>query len=248
MTGFHTHPDPPFPYGGRRHAHPDLFAAALAVDSLTVGYPGTASPAVRGVSFDIPEGIVAALVGPNGAGKSTLLKTAAGLLTPGSGSVRLFGLRPGGCHHRTAYLPQRGEIDWAFPVTVERFVLAGRYVHLGWLKWPRRPDRAIVRRVLDRLGIVHLADRPVSALSGGQQQRALVARALAQGADLLLLDEPLNNLDAETRLDLLGLFTELRSAGKTLVIATHDFDRPEESFDVVVRLRGGCREPEAVPR
>lgn len=248
MTGIHTHPDPPFPYGGRRHAHPDLFAAALAVESLTVAYPGTTRPAVRGVSFDIPEGIVAALVGPNGAGKSTLLKTAAGLIAPSSGSVRLFGLRPGGCHHRTAYLPQRGEIDWAFPVTVERFVLAGRYVHLGWLKWPRRPDRAIVRRVLDRLGIVHLADRPVSALSGGQQQRALVARALAQGADLLLLDEPLNNLDAETRLDLLGLFTELRSAGKTLVIATHDFDRPEESFDVVVRLRGGCREPEAVPR
>lgn len=247
MTGFHTHSDPPLPYGGRRHAHPDLFAAALAVESLTVAYEGAASPAVRSVSFDIPEGIVAALVGPNGAGKSTLLKAAAGLLAPASGSVRLFGLPPGGCHHRTAYLPQRGEIDWAFPVTVERFVLAGCYVHLGWFKWPRRSDRDVVRRVLERLGVAHLADRPIAALSGGQQQRILVARALAQGADLLLLDEPFNNLDADTRADLLGLFAELRSAGKTLVVATHDFDRPEDTFDTVIRLRAGCREPEAVP-
>lgn len=247
MTGFHTHSAPPLPYGGRRHAPADLFAAALAVESLTVAYPGTASPAVRGVSFAVPDGVVAALVGPNGAGKSTLLKTAAGLLAPASGSVRLFGLPPGGCHHRTAYLPQRGDIDWAFPVTVERFVLAGRYVHLGWLRWPRRADRAVVRRVLDRLGIARLAGRPIAALSGGQQQRALVARALAQGADLLLLDEPFNNLDADTRADLLGLFADLRSAGKTLVVATHDFDRPGDTFDAVVRLRAGCREPEAVP-
>lgn len=247
MTGFHTHPDPPFPYGGRRHAHPDLFAAALAVDSLTVAYPGTVSPAVRGVSFAIPDGCVAALVGPNGAGKSTLLKAVAGLLRPTAGSVRVFGVRPGGCHHRTAYLPQRGDIDWRFPVSVARFVLAGRYVHLGWLKWPRPNDLAVVNRVLDRLAIAPLADRPIAALSGGQQQRALVARALAQGAGLLLLDEPFNNLDAETRTDLLGLFTELRAAGKTLVVATHDFDRPEDTFDAVVRLRAGCREPEAVP-
>jgi ABC-type Mn2+/Zn2+ transport system ATPase subunit len=108
-------------------------------------------------------------------------------------------------------------------------------------------DRDVVRRVLERLGIARLAGRPIAALSGGQQQRALVARALAQGADLLLLDEPFNNLDADTRADLLGLFAELRSAGKTLVVATHDFVRPEDTFDAVIRLRAGSREPEAVP-
>jgi manganese/zinc/iron transport system ATP- binding protein len=246
-AAFHTHPDPPRPYGGRRHAHPDLFAAALDVRGLTVGYPHAPRPVVRDVTVRVADGCLAALVGPNGAGKSTLLKAVAALLTPQAGSIRIFGVPPGGCHHRTAYLPQRGDIDWRFPVTVGRLVLTGRYVHLGWLRWPRRADHAIAGRVMDRLGIGHLAGRPIAELSGGQQQRALVARALAQGADLLLLDEPFNNLDADTRADLLALFADLRAAGKTLVVATHDFDRPDEVFDEVIRLRDGRREPAGVP-
>lgn len=247
MTAFHTHRNPYLPYGGREHAHPYLFAAALAVENLTAGYPNAPKPAVRNVSFDIPEGTLAALVGPNGAGKSTILKAVAGLIPFHSGSINVFGLPPGGCHHRTAYLPQRGEIDWRFPVTVERLVLTGRYVHLGWLRWPGRKDYDVVRRTLNRLGLESLAHRQIAELSGGQQQRALVARALVQGADLLLLDEPFNNLDAETRADLLTLFAELRDAKKTLVIATHDFDRPNDVFDQVVRLHGGCRQIEPVP-
>jgi len=246
-VAFHTHADPPLPYGGRRHAHPELFAAALTVENLTVGYPHATTPAVQSVSFGVPEGCLAALVGPNGAGKSTVLKAVASLLKPTSGQVLVFGLPPGRCHHRTAYLPQRGDIDWRFPVTVERLVLTGRYVHLGWLKWPRCKDYIIVHRTLDRLGLSALANRQIGELSGGQQQRALVARALAQGADLLLLDEPFNNLDAETRTDLIALFGELRDAKKTLVVATHDFDRPEDVFDRVVRLRDGCCFREAVP-
>lgn len=246
-AAFHTHPDPPLPYGGRRHARPDLFAAALDVRGLTVGYPGGRRAVLSDLTVRIAEGCLAALVGPNGAGKSTLLKAVAALVKPQAGSVRIFGVPPGGCHHRTAYLPQRGDIDWRFPVTVERLVLTGRYVHLGWLKWPRRADHAIARRVLDRLGLGRLAGRPIGELSGGQQQRALVARALAQGADLLLLDEPFNHLDADTRADLLALFADLRDAGKTLVVATHDFDRPEDVFDDVVRLRDGRREPAGVP-
>lgn len=245
IAAFHTHPNPPLPYGGRRHTAPDLFAAALAVDGLSAGYDRR--PAVRDISFELPEGCLAALVGPNGAGKSTVLKAAAGLLRPTSGTVRAFGLPPGACHHRTAYLPQRGDIDWRFPVTVERMVMGGRFVHLGWLKWPRRQDRAVVGRTLDRLGLTGVAERPIAELSGGQQQRVLVARAMAQGADLLLLDEPFNNLDAETRADLMTLFAELRAANKTLLVATHDFDRPADHFDFVVRLRDGCHEPEAVP-
>jgi ABC-type Mn2+/Zn2+ transport system ATPase subunit len=241
-TAFHTHPDPRFPYGGRRHVHPHLFTCAISVKGMAVGY-SSAAAVLADVSFDIPEGCLAALVGPNGAGKSTLLKAIAALLKPQAGRVTVFGLPPGGCHHRTAYLPQRGDIDWRFPVTVERLVLSGRYVHLGWLAWPRKADYAIARRALERLGIDHLANRQIAELSGGQQQRALIARALAQGADLLLLDEPFNNLDADTRADLLVLFGELRDAGKTLLVATHDFDEPESHFDDVIRLRHGRREP-----
>ena len=98
-----------------------------------------------------------------------------------------------------AYLPQREEIDWRFPISVERLVLTGRYVHLGWFRWPKAGDYQITRAVMDRLGLSNLASRQIGKLSGGQQQRVLVARALAQGADLLLLDEPLNAVDAETR-------------------------------------------------
>jgi len=247
VTAFHTHPDPILPNGGRRHVHPHLFVQALRLREVSARYPGSSAPAVRGVSLEIPEGTLAALVGPNGAGKSTILKAVAGLLPVSSGKVEVYGLSPGGCHHRTAYLPQRGEIDWRFPVSVERMVLGGRFVHLGWFRWPRRSDFAIVQRVLERLGLTALAHRQISELSGGQQQRVLLARALAQGADLLLLDEPFNNLDVETRADLRTLFAELRNSKKTLLIATHDFDRPEEEFDLVIRMRGGVCEPEGAP-
>jgi ABC-type Mn2+/Zn2+ transport system ATPase subunit len=245
MTSFHTHAEPRFPYGGRRHRHPHVFARALDVDGVTVRYGSR--EVVTDISFALPEGTLAALVGPNGAGKSTLLKAIAKLAPLTAGQIRILGLPPGGCHHRTAYLPQRGDIDWNFPVTAERFTLAGRYVHLGWFRRPRPSDHAIVARVLDRLGLSSFTTRRISELSGGQQQRLLIARALAQGADLLLLDEPFNNLDAATRRDLLSLFRELRDAKKTLLIATHDFDEPSAQFDEVISLNHGRRVLDAVP-
>src|SRR5204863_8950188 len=110
--------------------------------------------------------------------------------------VRVGGLPAGGCRHRVAYLPQRAEVDWRFPVSLRGLVLAGRYVNLGWLRRPSRYDRAVAAAAIDRLGLSELADRQIGQLSGGQQQRALLARALAQQADLLLLDEPLNAVDA----------------------------------------------------
>lgn len=235
----HTHADPRWPYGGRRHRHPTLLAPALAVDDIAVVYPGTPTLVLHDCTLVLPSGSVTALVGPNGAGKSTLLQAIAGLLRPSHGTIRVFGLPPGACHHRTAYLPQRTAIDWAFPITVERFVLSGRYVHLGWFRWPRRNDHLLVKRTLDQLGLAALAQRHIRELSGGQQQRAFVARALVQGADLLLLDEPFNHLDAAARQDLLAIFHELRAANKTLLLATHETGLALEQYDRVLRLSEG---------
>ena len=231
--------DPWLPYSRGRHAEPVPDAPALATDRLCVCYPATGCPALRDVSLRVPAGARVALIGPNGAGKSTLLKAVAGLLRVASGQVRIYGNPVGACHHRVAYLPQRGEIDWTFPIGVERLVLTGRYVHLGWLCRPGRRDRQVVRAVLRRLGLEGLASRQIGRLSGGQQQRALLARALAQEADLLLLDEPLNAVDAETRDIIDEVMRDLSRQGKTLLVATHELGRLATAFDTAVHLQGG---------
>lgn len=238
MKHIHVHPEPPFPYGGRRAVPHELLAPAVVVKDLCCKYESAAA-VLQDVGFTLTEGTATALVGPNGAGKSTILKTIAGLLQPHAGTVGVFGLKPGTCHHRTAYLPQRGEIDWSFPITVESLVLTGRYVHLGWFRRIAKVDREIAARVIDRLGLRDEANSPIGTLSGGRQQRALIGRALAQGSELLLLDEPFNNLDSAARRDLLGLFGELTASGKTLLVATHDFEKPEEVFDRVLRVDAG---------
>lgn len=235
--------DPRFPYARGRHADPRPGAPGLRTEALSVAYPGTRHLALRDVSLVAPRGARVALVGPNGAGKSTLLKAAAGLLPAAGGSIRIYGHPVGACHHRVAYLPQRGEIDWAFPTSVARMVLTGRYVHLGWFRRPGRADRAAAADVLARLGLTALAGRQISRLSGGQQQRVLLARALAQEADLLLLDEPLNAVDAESRAVIDGVMRALRDEGKTLVVATHDVGRLADMFDAAVYLQEGRRVP-----
>ena len=231
--------DPRLPYSRGRHADPVAGAPALLTEVLVVAYPGAHGPALRGVSVRVPCGTCTTLVGPNGSGKSTLLKAVAGLLPVISGVIRVHGNPVGACHHRVAYLPQRGEIDWGFPISVERLVLTGRYVHLGWLRWPRRRDRDIAGAALDRLGLSALAGQQIGKLSGGQQQRALLARALAQEADILLLDEPFNGVDAGTQDTIYDAMRDLRGQGKTLVVATHDLSRLGGAFDATVHLQGG---------
>lgn len=171
-----------------------------------------------------------------------MLKTIAGLLPIREGSIDIYGLPRGACHHRVAYLPQRGRIDWSFPVNLYRLVMTGRYVHLGWLKRPRHEDRLIVDQVIERMGLTALKDRQIGQLSGGQQQRALLARALAQGADLVLLDEPMSAVDVETQVVIESVLDELQSQGKTMVIATHDLDTLHH-YDGVLYLRDGCEAP-----
>jgi ABC-type Mn2+/Zn2+ transport system ATPase subunit len=214
-------------------------ARALDAQAVTVRYPRLAEPALVEVDWSVPCGARAALVGPNGSGKSTLLKTVAGLLPFSSGEIQVYGRAAGACQHKVAYLPQRLAVDWRFPMSVRRLILAGRYVHLGWLRRPSDRDWAVVDEVLDRVRLADLADRQIGELSGGQQQRALLARTLAQEADLLLLDEPLNAVDARTRSIFDEVCGELRRDGKTLIVATHDLVGLERRFDAILNLSAG---------
>jgi len=206
---------------------------------LTLTYPGDREPALADLDLRVPPGTRLALVGPNGAGKSTFLKALVGLLRPTAGTLKIFGQDVATCRHRVAYLPQRNEIDWRFPMTLERLVSTGRYVHLGWLRTLGSADHALLIRVIRRLGLEGLRQKQVGELSGGQQQRALLARALVQEADLLLLDEPLNAIDAETRSVLGRVLDELREEGKTVIVATHDLGRLESGFDRALFLAQG---------
>jgi manganese/zinc/iron transport system ATP- binding protein len=161
------------------------------------------------------------------------------LLPVSAGEIAVYGNPVGACHHRVAYLPQRGEIDWRFPIGVRRLVTTGRYVHLGWLRRPGRKDREVVSEVMEDLGLAPLAERQIGQLSGGQQQRALLARALVQDGDLLLLDEPLNAVDAGTRETISEVLSGLRRRGKTMVVATHDLASLASEFDGALYLREG---------
>ncbi|MEN9935717.1 MAG: hypothetical protein RLZZ387_2296 [Chloroflexota bacterium] len=226
-------------YGKRCFTAATPGAPAVSIRGLSAAHPGSNTRAIEAISLEVAPGTRVALVGPNGAGKSTLLKVIAGLLPALAGEVRVYGLPIGGCHHRTAYLPQRGEIDWRFPITLRRLVLTGRYAHLGWLQRPGPADRAIADAMIERLGLSHLAERQIGELSGGQQQRALLARALTQESEMLLLDEPFNAVDAETRDVIVDVLAGLQRQGKTAIVSTHDLDRLPEDFDRVVALRDG---------
>jgi ABC-type Mn2+/Zn2+ transport system ATPase subunit len=231
--------DPLLPYGHRRHVGAVPGAPALAARSVSVGYAGTPGLALREVGLRVPAGARVALVGPNGSGKSTLLKAVSGLLPISAGDIAIYGNPVGACHHRVAYLPQRGDIDWRFPISVRRLVTTGRYVHLGWLRRPGRKDREVVSEVMEDLGLTPLAERQIGQLSGGQQQRALLARALVQDGDLLLLDEPLNAMDAGTRETISKVLSGLQRRGKTMVVATHDLASLASEFDGALYLREG---------
>ena len=212
---------------------------ALMIEHVSARYAGAPLLALQDVCLCVKPATRVALVGPNGSGKSTLLKVAAGLLPVLSGTVQVFGQPAGVNHARVAYLPQRGELDWKFPISLRKLVLTGRYVHLGWLKRPSRQDWTVADQAIARLQLTNLAERQISDLSGGQQQRALIARAIAQDADLLLLDEPLNAVDAATREVVSQVLTELQGQGKTAVVATHDLHNLETNYDDALYLVDG---------
>jgi ABC-type Mn2+/Zn2+ transport system ATPase subunit len=229
---------PKFPYGSRRHRGKSPGSAAAEVCDLVV-YPRTDVAALHAISVTVAGGTRVALVGANGAGKSTLLKALAGLVGVHSGEIRIYGNPVGACHHRVAYLPQRAELDWEFPISAEQLVLMGRYPHLGWLRRPGMRDRELVRQAMARLGVAALADRQIGQLSGGQKQRVLLARALVQEADLLLLDEPTSGVDEASRAAILSVLEDFAVADKAVVVATHDTADLERVFDRVIHLSAG---------
>ncbi len=191
--------------------------------------------ALQNVTFQVEGGERIAVVGPNGAGKSTLFKLIVGTLQPSQGQVNIFGQGPGG-HICIAYVPQRSQIDWSFPVTVEDVVMMGRVGQIGFFHWPKRRDWALVRQALARVNATHLAKKQIGELSGGQQQRVFIARALAQEAELLLLDEPLTGLDVPSQEAIFEVLDGLRPDGVTILVATHDLNMAAERFDRVMLL------------
>ncbi len=218
----------------QRAPHPEG-EAVVRLEHVTVRY-GDGPPAIEDISFTLERGERVALVGPNGAGKSTLFKVIAGVLPPTSGKVTVYGHAPDG-HICIAYVPQRSQVDWSFPVTVADVVMMGRVGKLGLFRWPRRRDREIVRESLRLVGMEALADAQIGELSGGQQQRVFIARALAQEAEILLMDEPFNGLDLPSRESLLHILDQLRARDVTVMIATHDLNQASQGFDRLFLLR-----------
>jgi manganese/iron transport system ATP-binding protein len=220
---------------GRRHVVHDAEAPILEASHVTVRYDGRA--ALDDVSFRLVRGERIAVVGPNGAGKSTLFKVISGVLNPTSGEVRVAGHCPDS-HICIAYVPQRSQVDWSFPVTVADVVMMGRSGRLGVLRRPGRQDWAVVRQSLEVVRLDDLSGRQIGELSGGQQQRMFIARALAQEAELMLMDEPLTGLDIPAQEEVFHIMDELRRRGVTAMVATHDLNLAAEQFDRVMLLNG----------
>ena len=207
---------------------------AVHVEDLTVAY--SERPVLWDVDLDVPPGVLLAIVGPNGAGKTTLLRSVLGLVRPAAGRIEIYG-KPYESQRRTVgYVPQRGTVDWDFPVTVLDVVMMGRYASLGWIRRPGRSEREAALGALERVGMSGYADRHISALSGGQQQRVFLARAFVQDALIYLMDEPFQGVDAATEKVIVSLLHELRSEGKTMIVVHHDLQTVGEYFDWVMLL------------
>jgi manganese/zinc/iron transport system ATP- binding protein len=208
--------------------------SSIEVEDLTVAY--REKPALWDLDLRIPSGVLAAIIGPNGAGKSTLLKAVLGLIRPVAGSIRVFGQPYRAMRRRVAYVPQRTSVDWDFPTDVLDVAMMGTYKRVGWFRRPRHAEKQDALAALDRVGIADLAQRQIGQLSGGQQQRVFLARALVQNADLYVMDEPFQGVDAVTEAAIVDVLRSLRDAGKTVVAVHHDLATAPKYFDWVALL------------
>jgi manganese/iron transport system ATP-binding protein len=210
---------------------------SIDVNGLTVVYPN-GHTALIDVSFSLGPGTICGLAGPNGSGKSTLFKALMGFVRPARGEVRICGLPVSEALKRrmVAYVPQSEEVDWNFPVLVEDVVMMGRYGHMNLLRIPRAADRREVDVALERVGMSELRNRQIGELSGGQRKRVFLARAIAQGAGIILLDEPFTGVDVKTETSIVALLRELREAGNLMLVSTHNLGSVPDFCDQVVLL------------
>jgi manganese/iron transport system ATP-binding protein len=208
--------------------------ARLEMEHVQVSYNG--QPALEDLTFHVPHGARLAIVGPNGAGKTTLFKVLVGLVQVKRGSIHVHGQPLGNHQDCVAYVPQREEVDWRFPVNVYDVVMMGRIGQLGLVRRPSKTDREVVAQSLEHLGISDLQKRPIGELSGGQQQRVFLARALAQEPHILLMDEPFTGVDFTTQEATLDLLEHLQVHKVTAIVSTHDLTLASERFEQVLLL------------
>ena len=211
----------------------------IDVRNLTVAYRNGVT-ALRDASFTVPQESVTALVGVNGAGKSTLFKALMGLLPHASGQVCIMGgtVDQALSRNLVAYVPQAEEVDWTFPVLVEDVVMMGRYGHMGFFRRARATDRQAVESALARVGMTDFRRRQIGELSGGQKKRVFLARAIAQEAQVILLDEPFTGVDVQTEQAIIALLKAMRDEGRVMLVSTHDLGSVPEYCDRVVMVKG----------
>ena len=211
----------------------------IRATGLTVTYRN-GHTALRDASFAIPRGTITALVGVNGAGKSTLFKALMGFVPVSTGKIEILGrpVREVMKAQSVAYVPQAEEVDWTFPVLVEDVVMMGRYGHMGFFRRPRAADHAAVGSALARVNMTEFRHRQIGELSGGQKKRVFLARALAQDARVILLDEPFTGVDVKTEEQIIALLRDLRGEGRVMLVATHNLGSVPEFCDRVVLVKG----------
>ncbi|MGE4504392.1 MAG: metal ABC transporter ATP-binding protein [Desulfovibrionaceae bacterium] len=209
--------------------------AVIEVRHLTVSYGP--KPALLDMTLSIDSGLLVGVIGPNGAGKSTFIKAILGFVHRDVGEVLIDGVVAEKAKGRVAYVPQRGAVDWDFPITVGEVAMMGRYNQIPWYRSPGPKDRAAVNGALEMVRMADFHDRQIGQLSGGQQQRVFMARALAQGSDILLLDEPFAGVDAATERAILDVLERAKEAGKTLVVVHHDLTTAAEYFDRLALIK-----------
>ena len=208
----------------------------IEANDVCVDYNGTV--ALYDASLRLSSGSICGLVGMNGAGKSTFFKALMGFIRPSRGSIRINGkaVSMAQKEQAVAYVPQNEGIDCSFPVSVWDVVMMGRYGSMNFLRVPRESDRKAVWHALERVELNDLRNKPIGALSGGQRKRTFLARAIAQRASVLLLDEPFTGVDVRTEKLMADLFLQFRKEGRTILISTHDLSHVRDFCDLVVLI------------
>ena len=205
---------------------------SLEVKDLTVSYSNKI--ALTDFNFSMENGKLVGIIGPNGSGKSTLMKAVLNLTAKDSGEVQINEKSLEEVRENIAYIPQRSNIDWDFPILVRDTVLLGTYPKLGLFKRPKAKEKKIAEEALKKVGMEDFADKQIGELSGGQQQRVFLARSLAQDADIFFMDEPFVGIDIHSEEIIINILKELRDQGKTLFVIHHDLTKVEDYFDELI--------------